>query len=417
MEARSKPNKPLPTASQLKQLENADSSSERPRGVITLPTTTTTKRDPVESPRPRNARAGRNQPQEAAGTEGSGSGRTPKLNDKRKSRSRVHNIEVGQPQFVTGGVDTEDDVFSARKATTAAAASSPFGRLDSTPSNARPDRRPRHARTVSEPFSVMSGTAGDNHSTTHGSKLSQSQKASRRKRREKDKDKGRAGPGLPAEALAPALGELNIQAGHTGSQGTGGALGKRTGLRFPLEEEDDSDSSISSFPAEAGDGDGGDDSGTGFDSTAPLPNLSEPQPRAVQDHPRDAGTRLLNELRLLSQSAPGGKSFLSSGRQPQTDEDCGSASGYGSGNAGGGMRSGRPKREDRLKGTRGRASAEGQVGDESAVWEMPDLQERGSGTDLTVSRVGLVDLETDGMILMFVVSSLVATISTRLACC
>jgi hypothetical protein len=81
------------------------------------------------------------------------------------------------------------------------------------------------------------------------------------------------------------------------------------------------------------------------------------------------------------------------------------------------MRSGRPKREDRLKGTRGRASAEGQVGDESAVWEMPDLQERGSGTDLTVSRVGLVDLETDGMILMFVVSSLVATISTRLACC
>jgi len=60
MEARSKPNKPLPTASQLKQLENADSSSERPRGVITLPTTTTTKRDPVESPRPRNARVGRN---------------------------------------------------------------------------------------------------------------------------------------------------------------------------------------------------------------------------------------------------------------------------------------------------------------------------------------------------------------------
>lgn len=321
---------------------------------------------------------GRNRPQEAVGTDGSGSGRTPKTNDKRKTRSRAHKLEVGQPQFVTGGVDTEEDVFSARNPATAAAASSPFGRLDSTPSNARPGRRPRHARTVSEPFSVMSGAAGDDHPTLSDPKLLQAQKASRRKRRERDKDKGRAGPGLSAEALAPAMGELNIQAGHTGLTGAGGPVGKRIGLKFPLEEEDESDAASSTSPAEAGDED--DDSGTGFDSSAAGPNPTQLQPRAMQDYPKDAGARLLNELRMLSQSAPGGKSFLSA--QTHTDEDYGSASGYGSGNGG---HVGRPKREDRGKGSRGRASGMEQLGDESAVWEMPDLQERGSGTDLTVS--------------------------------
>lgn len=401
-------NKPLPTASQLRQMGSDNAVDTRPRGIINLP------KQELDTPsrsKSRSARTPSVKQQDGANVV------PPNTNLNRtanqpvdKKRSRPPKNAKGRPAPATNEMSTEDDVFSA-----GIHPPSTFGKLE-TPN--RSSRRPRHHRTVSEPFSVLSGNAGDDSFVQHDGKALPAQGNSRRKRREKDKDKdkdkgggggegggARAGDQVLAVPLAPALGNLHIQADTDADSDPTKQPPKRTGLRFPLTEDDDGDSSISDTPDEVG---VSDDSGVALDRSHRAEQSSSGFPLDILNN---AGARLLHELRSLSQSAPGGKSFLTDHTQPE--DGYGSGSGYGSGQ---GQCSGRQGREGGRRQPNN-AGGRGDMQDESAVWDMPDLQERGSGTDLTVSPSGDKLIPVFALITSRFPFAAVATISSGLAGC
>ncbi|KAH8083642.1 hypothetical protein HD553DRAFT_49701 [Filobasidium floriforme] len=351
-------NKPLPTASQLRQMESSDSPVDRPRGIINLP------KQKLDGPARSRSRPARDSAvRQGDVIEGAG----PLPTSKDHNRATENKRRTRPPKGLKGrsAADdhtTEDDVFSA-----GVHHPPTFGKLATPSKDVNPSRRPRHNRTVSEPFSVQSGVGGDDSFVQHEPRPLPSQRGSRKRRKDKDKDKGgggRGGVGVNEVPLAPALGDLHIQ--HRTDAGSDSATQppKRTGLRFPLTEEDDGESTASDD----------DDSGVAFDRTLPI---EEPNPGRPFGDLNNAGARLLHELRSLSQSAPGGKSYLAD--HVRADDGYGSGSGYGSGQ---GDQINRPGRDDRRRQPNV-AGRRGDLQDESAVWEMPGLQERGSGTDLT----------------------------------
>ena len=346
-------------------MDSGDSANARPKGIINIP-----KQDIDSSTRSRSrqGRAPADSQHDLVTT-------SKTAGDRKRSRPAKGSAK-GRP--AADDMTTEDDVFSA-----GIHPPTSYGKLE-PPTNHVKDgksgRRPRHNRTVSEPFSVVSGTAGDDSFVQHDTKGLPAQGKSRRKRREKDKDKDRGGGGGGRGAevpLAPALGNLHIQAGTTTDidSDVSKQPPKRTGLRFPLTEDDDGDSTTSDGPEEVGISD---DSGIAFDR-----NVHDGQSgQSIQGRPfedlNNAGARLLHELRSLSQSAPGGKSYLTD--HTRADDGYGSGSGYGSAQGQRAERAGKGASRRQPN-----AGARGDLQDESTVWDMPGLQERGSGTDLTVS--------------------------------
>jgi hypothetical protein len=346
-------------------MESSDSPVDRPRGIINLP-----KQKLDGSARSRSRPA-----QDSAAKQGDlaeGAGPLPTSRDNNRATENKRRTRPPKGTKGRSAADdhtTEDDVFSA-----GVHHPPTFGKLANSSQDVYSSRRPRHNRTVSEPFSVQSGVGGDDSFVQHEPRPLPSQRGSRKRRKDKDKDKdkdkggrGRGGVEIDEVPLAPALGDLHIQ--HRTDAGSDSAAQppKRTGLRFPLTEADDGESTASDD----------DDSGVAFDRTLPI---EEPTPGRPFGDLNNAGARLLHELRSLSQSAPGGKSYLAD--HVRADDGYGSGSGYGSGQGDQVVRAGRDdrRRQPNVAGRRG------DMQDESAVWEMPGLQERGSGTDLTVSQ-------------------------------
>jgi hypothetical protein len=207
----------------------------------------------------------------------------------------------------------------------------------------------------------MSDLGGEDAFGRETSKPLPTEASRRKRRREKDKDKG----GGPEVKLAPALETLHI--GQNDLAPVNGSIlqqPRRIGLQFPLTEDDDGESTTSEAVEDISD-----DSGVALGEPVPIENLRT-------ERQLNPGSKLLEELRSLSQSVP-----HTSDRTSRSNLDDGYHSGSGYGSAGGKSHG---SRNDRSKSGRPRQGYQDQ-GDESAVWEMPKSEERGSGTDLTVS--------------------------------
>lgn len=312
------------------------------------------------------------------GTEGEERGtpvRGGRRNEKgRGIRNRQDGDNGGRGKAVDGDTSLED-VFTYTRSTAQPALSSKDQSTAPFPSNQTP-RRPRHQRTRSEPLSIISGFDGEASPARQSLKTSGQPgggEKGRKKRKKKEKDKEGEAVGDSTDGdLVSRLKRAGLSGNGKGEDAISISVKPRMiGLRMPLTEEDDAASVISAM----------DNDNTSDDQQHDLVNDLE---RSFVDRYTAVKEERQSDYASLSKSAPGEKSYLMNmnarGGIGRGGDGYTSASGYQSGGGfGEGERSGVGKNDT------GRRSV---VEDESAVWEMPGEEERGSGAGLTVSSIG-----------------------------